>query len=69
MSGELNEKKKLQCQQKIRGKTIENDVIEKMKRHVNPIQKNYEKVELICLILTISFFMFIFKIVINNLMY
>jgi hypothetical protein len=39
MSGELNEKKKFQCQRKFRGKTIENDVIEKEKRHVNPIQK------------------------------
>jgi hypothetical protein len=50
MSGELNEKKKLQCQQKIRGKTIENDVIEKEKRQVNPIHKNNEKIELIGLI-------------------
>jgi hypothetical protein len=55
MSGELNGKK-TSMSTKIRGKTIENDVIEKKKRLVNPIQKNYEKVELICLILTISFF-------------
>jgi hypothetical protein len=38
MSGELNEKK-ASMSTKIRGKTIENDVIEKEKRHVNPIQK------------------------------
>ncbi len=56
MSGKSNEKKSFNVNKEFREKTIEYDVIEKEKRHVNPIQKNYEKIELICLILTISFF-------------